>query len=113
MVVEILIAQRDGNDPLCEHGTLVVDNEDRMAWVWDGVIEFVEESELVGDFSQQQRAAVAGEAAALKIGDDGLGAAAGKVEGIAVTVCHSGDLVLGRLWASLIHILPSVRSPHN
>ena len=92
MVVEVLVAQGDGDDPLGEHGLLVVDDEDGMARVGDGRVEGVEEAEAVGDLAEQQGAGVGGEPAAVEVGDDGLGPEPGKVEGVAVTVCHSGGL---------------------
>ena len=45
MVVEILVAQGDGDDPLGEQGALVVDDEDGMTGVGDGRVEGVEEAE--------------------------------------------------------------------
>ena len=51
----------------------------------------------LADLAEQQRAGVGGEPSAREIGDDGLGPEAGKVEGVAVTVCHSGGLAV---WGS-------------
>ena len=45
VVVEVLVAQGDGDDPLGEHGPLVVDDEDGVAGVGDGGVEGVEQSE--------------------------------------------------------------------
>ena len=94
MVVEVLVAQGDGDDPLGEHGLLVVDDEDGLAGVGDGRVEGVEEAEAVGDLAEQQGAGVGGEPSAAEVGDDGLGPEPGKAEGVAVTVCHSGGLAL-------------------
>ena len=48
MVVEVLVAQGDGDDPLGEQGLLVVDDEDGVARVGDGRVEGVEEADAVG-----------------------------------------------------------------
>ena len=102
MVVEVLVAQGDGDDPLGEQGSLVVDDEDGMAWVGDRRVEGVEEADAVGDLAEQQGAGVGGQPSALEVGDDGLGPEAGKAEGIAVTVCHSDGLACWRYSETLI-----------
>ena len=113
MVVEVLVSQGDRDHPLCEHGARVVDDEDGMARVGDGGVEGLEETDVVADLAEQKRPGVGGEPAALEIGDDGLGAEAGKVEGVAVTVCHSDGLAFGGHGVLLIHILQYVRSSRN
>src|SRR3954454_4924891 len=105
MVVEVLIARGDGDDPLGEHGTLLMDDEEGMPRVGDGGVEGVEEPEAVADLAEEQGAGIGGEPAALEIGDDGLVPESGKVEGLVVTLRHSGGLAFGGVWASLIHIL--------
>ena len=55
MVVEILVAQSESEDPLGEQRLLVVDGEDGMAWVGDHRVEGVEEADAVGDLAQEQR----------------------------------------------------------
>ena len=95
MVVEVLVAQGDGDDPLGDQGPLVMDDEGRVAGVGDGLIEGAEESGLFADLAEEQRAGVGGEPATLEVGDDGLGSEAGKGEGRAITVCHSGGLTGG------------------
>src|SRR4051812_12085284 len=104
MVVEVLVAQGDGGDPLGEQGALVVDDEDRMAGVGDRRVEGVAEADPVGHLGEEQGAAVGGEPSALEVGDDGLGPTSGKVEGIAVTVCPGDGLACGRIWASLLRV---------
>jgi len=115
MVVEVLVAQGDGRDPLGDHGVLVVDDECGISGVGDGGVEGIEEPEVVSDLAEQQGAGVGGEASAVEIGDDGLGSEAGKVKGIAVTVRHSGGLAVcgwGRvLTQSLQGVRPSRKSP--
>ena len=92
---------------------LVVDGEDGMARVGDGVVEGVEESDGVGDLAEEEGAGVGGEPAAEEIGADLLGPEGGKVEGLGVTVCHGDGLAVGGIWASLIQILQHVRLSHN
>jgi hypothetical protein len=92
VVIEVFVAQGDGGDPLCEHRSLVVDDDREPSGIGDGVVEGVEEAEPVADLAEQEGAGVGGEPAAVEIGDDGLGLDPGKVEGVAVTLCHSGGL---------------------
>src|SRR5665213_867278 len=94
MVVEILVAQRDGEDPLSEHGLLVMHDDRQPAWVGDDAIEGVEEPEPLAELAKEQSTGVGGEPSAVEVGDDGLGSDPGKVEGVAVTVCHSGGLAV-------------------
>ena len=70
-------------------------------------------TEAVADLAEEQGAGICGEPAALEIGDDGLGPESGKVDGLVVTLCHSGGLAFGGVWSSLIHILQYVRPPRN
>ena len=115
MVVEILVAEGDGDDPLSEHGFLVMDDDRQPAWVGHDAIESVEESELVADFAEEQSTGVGGEPSAGEVSHNGLGSDAGKVEGVAVTVCHSDGLAVwgsGRvLTQSLQGVRPSRNSP--
>jgi hypothetical protein len=53
MVVEVLVSQGQGQDPLSEQGLLVVDDEDGMAGVGDGSIQGIEEAEAVGDLAEE------------------------------------------------------------
>jgi hypothetical protein len=92
MVVEIFIARGEGDDPLGEHGLLVVEDQWQPARVRNGSIESVEESQSLADLSEQEDARIGGQPPPLKIGDDRLGAEAGKVEGSEVTVCHGDGL---------------------
>jgi hypothetical protein len=74
VVVEVLVAQRQGDDPLGDEGLLVVDDQGRVAGVGDGLIEGPEQPGLLADLAEEQRAGIAGEPAAEEVGDDGLGA---------------------------------------
>ena len=105
MVVEVLVAQSDGSDPLGEQGALVVDEEQRMARVGDGRVAGVEEADAVGDLAEEQPARICGQASTIKVGDDVLGSEGGEVEGLAVTICQSDGLALGGIWSPLIYIL--------
>ena len=83
------------DDPLGDHGPLVVGDAGRVAGVGDGRVEGLEEAGRLADLAEQEGAGVGGEPAAEEVGDDRLGAEAGKGEGFAVTVCHSGGLASG------------------
>jgi hypothetical protein len=105
VVVEVLVPQGEGGDPLGEHGLLVVDDEDGVPGVGDGRVEGVEEAEAVGAFAEQQGAGVGGEPPTLEVGVDGLGPEAGKGESFAVPVCPGGGLIPGGIWAVLTQSL--------
>ena len=92
VVVEVLVAQGQGDDPLGEQGPLVVVDPCRVAGVGDGFVEGPEQPGRLADLAEQQGTGVGGEPAAEEVGDQGLGAEAGKGEGLAITVCHSGGL---------------------
>ncbi len=113
MVVEVLVAQGDGDDPLSEQGPLGVHDQGGEAAVGDDAIEGVEQSEPLAELSQQEGAGVGGELAALEVGDNRLGAESGKGEGVAVTVCHSDGLALGRWRTVLLQSLQGVRPSRN
>ncbi len=85
MVVEVFITQGDRRDPLCDHGALVVDDEDGVSGVGDGGVEGVEQTDRVGDLAEQQSPGIGGEPASLKVGDNSLGPQGGKVEWYCVT----------------------------
>jgi hypothetical protein len=115
MVVEVLVAQGDGGDPLSEHGHLVVHDQRGPARVGDGSIEGLEQTESSAEFAEQEGASVGGEPSAPEVGDDGLGAEPGEEERVAATVCHSDGLAVvgsGRvLTRSLQGVRPSRNSP--
>ena len=71
---------------------LVVDDEDGVSRVGDRGVEGVKESDPLGDLTEQQSTGVGGEPAAIEVSNDGLGTDPGEVEGLAVTLCHSGGL---------------------
>ena len=103
------------DDPLGEHGHLVVHDQRGPAGVGDGAVEGLEETESSAEFAEQEGSGVGGEPSAPEIGDDGLGAEPGKAEGVVATVCHSDGLAVvgsGRvLTQSLQGVRPSRNSP--
>jgi hypothetical protein len=90
VVVEVLVAQRDGEDPLGDQGALVGDDPRRVAGVGDGLIEGPEPPGRLAGLAEEQGAGVGGEPATLEVGDNRLGPEAGKGQGLASTVCQSG-----------------------
>ena len=89
VVVEILITQGDGDDPLCEHGLWIIDDVEGWRGVGEGRVEGVEEPEAVGDLAEGRRPGVGREAPAAGVGDDGLAPEGGKGERLEVTVCRA------------------------
>ncbi|SIO13396.1 hypothetical protein SAMN05444166_2632 [Singulisphaera sp. GP187] len=61
LVVEVLIADGEDDDPLSEHGLLVVDDSGKPARVGNGLVEDVEESESLADLAKQEDVGVGGE----------------------------------------------------
>ena len=88
MVVEILVAQRDAEDPLGQHGLLVVYCHERVARVGDAGRQPSDQAQLAIRLPQQQPARVAGESAAIKIRHDFLRFETGKQDRLSVTLCH-------------------------
>jgi hypothetical protein len=86
MVVEVLIAQGEGDDPLSEQGPLGMHDQGSEAGVGDDAIEGLEPSEPLAEPSEHEGAGVGGELAALEVGDHRLAAESRKGEGVAVTV---------------------------
>ena len=113
MVVEVLVAQGQGGDPLGEHGALVVADRLGLARVGDRFGEGPEEPEGALDLAQQQGAGIGGEAPAAEVGDDLLGAEAGKAQGGVGTVCHSDGLAFLGDWIVLTQTLQGVRPSRN
>jgi hypothetical protein len=56
MIVEVLVSQGEGDDPLGEHGLLIVDEEGGVTRVGDRGVEGVEEAEAIGGLTQEQGA---------------------------------------------------------
>ena len=55
VVVEVFITEGDGGDPLGDHGhSLVVEDEGRVSGIGNGVVEGVEQPDLVGDLTEQK-----------------------------------------------------------
>ena len=95
VIVEVLVAQRDGDDPLGQQALLIVPDHLRRAWIGECGVEGVEEPGVSFDLAEQQGAGVGGEPSALEVGDDVLGSEAGKGEGRGGTVCHGDGLARG------------------
>ena len=113
MIVEVLVAQGDGGDPLGDQGALVMADGERVPGVGDGGVEGVEQADPFGNLAEQQGTGIGSKPSTLEVGDDGLGPEAGKVQEVAVTVCLSGGLAPGRAWSVLTQSLQGVRPPHH
>ena len=70
MVVEVLVAQGEGHDPLGDHGLLVMDDEDGVAGVWDDLADGIEQADPLSDLPQQEGPGIRGQPAAQEISDD-------------------------------------------
>ena len=73
VIVEVFVAEGDGDDPLGDHGPLGVDDEDGMSGVGDGGVDGVEEAEAVVDLAEEQGAGVGGEPPPVKSATTALG----------------------------------------
>jgi len=80
MIVEVLVSAGDADDPLHEHGGLIVLGEFGAAGIWDDCVKGVDEAEFARDFSQEERSGVGGEGSAVEVGDDGFGVEGGEGE---------------------------------
>jgi len=88
MIVDVFLPQGDGEDALAEHVGLGVGDQAGVARVGKGHIDAADELEALFDLAKQQHAAIAGDGAAVEVGDDLTFAEAGKDDGGSVTVCH-------------------------
>src|SRR5262249_62082222 len=113
VVVETRVGQGRGDGPLGNQGWLVVGDQRRGGGIGDGPVEGLEQPGRLAGLAEQQGARIGGQSAAEEVGDDGLGAEAGKGQGLAITVCHSGGLAARGKWSSQPHILTIVRPPRN
>ena len=90
MIVEILVAQGEAEDPLSQERTLSVFHAFGIAWIRKGVVEGIKEPQAVIDLTQEEGAGVGGEGAAREIDFEAAGIEAGEVQGFGVTLCHRG-----------------------
>ena len=89
---EILVSRGDGQDSLSQHSPLIVHDEQRVARIVEGVVDRVEQTDLVIHLTQERQAAVAGDVPALKIGDELTAINTGEKQGLRGTVCHADGL---------------------
>jgi hypothetical protein len=87
VIVAILVAQRQGAEPLGKQLGQPVVAVARVTPVGEGFRQRARQAEAAINLAQQQRAAVAGEVAAGKISDDLAGAEVLKEQRLMVTVC--------------------------
>ncbi len=91
MIVQILDAQRDGQEALRQQGALLMNDQRGMAWIGNDIAQGVDQAELAVHFTQQQCPGVGSDRPAGKIRQDGATPETGKNEGFVVTVCsHDG-----------------------
>ncbi len=88
MIIEILLAQGDGEDALAKHADLAVGDQTLVAGIGNGCIHTLDEAEPPFDLAQQEHTAVAGDRTAVEISDDLASAQTGKADGGSVTLCH-------------------------
>jgi hypothetical protein len=87
MIVAILVAQRLGAEPLGEQFAQPVIAVARVAPIGEGCRQRARQPQAAIHLAQQQRAPVAGEVAAGKIGDDLARTQVLKEQRLVVTVC--------------------------
>ena len=105
VVVEVLVAQRQGVDPLGEEVLDGVLDEVGVAVVGEAGGELADDAGESLGLAEQQGAAVGGDGAAVEVGEDLAGAEHGKVEVGRVTLCrHRAALVRCRRWLSQFHL---------
>ena len=99
VVVEVLVAQGQGVDPLGEEVLDGVLDEVGVAVVGEAGGELADDPGESLGLAEQQGAAVGGDVAAVEVGEDLAGAEHGKVEVGGVTLCrHRAALVRCRRW---------------
>ena len=88
MVVAILVAQRDGEDPLAEHRALLMCDQQLIPRIRNDGVELVDQAELAIHFAKQQSAGIRGDRSPVKISHDLTTRQTGKNDGLGVTLCH-------------------------
>ena len=105
MVVEVLVAQGQGVDPLGDQLLDGVLDEVGVAVVGEAGGELADDPGESLGLAEQQGAAVGGDVAAVEVGEDLAGAEHGKVEVGRVTLCgHRAALVRCRRWLWQLHL---------
>jgi hypothetical protein len=105
VVVEVLVAQRQGGDALGDQLLHGVFGEAGVAVVGEAGGELAEDAGESLGLAEQQGAAVGGDGAAVEVGEDVAAAEHGKVEVGRVTLCfHRAALVRCRRWLAQLHL---------
>jgi hypothetical protein len=73
MIVEVFVTEGDAENPLGEHGVLVMFDFGWITRIWDGVAQGLDQSRAFFDFPKQQNAGVGSDTSTFKIGKDLLG----------------------------------------
>ena len=68
MIVEVFVAKSDAKDSLSQHGFLLMDCIEGIAWVWDAIVDGVNQAEMFINLSQEQCTCIGDKAAAVEIG---------------------------------------------
>jgi hypothetical protein len=89
MIVEVFVTEGDAENPLGEHGVLVMFDFGGITRIWNGVAQGSDQSCAVFDFPKQQDAGVGSDTSTFKIGKDLLGSEFGKLERFFKTRCHA------------------------
>ena len=80
MIVEIFISEGESNDPLGQHGLLVMGDHFGESGVGNDLVESAGESDLKIDFAEEESAAIGGELPATEVRNDFLAMGSGKLQ---------------------------------
>ena len=88
MIVEVFVAAGDAEDSLGEQASLGMQNEVGIAWIGNGSIERIDESDLPIGLPHEQRSGVGGDRPAGEIGNEISLSQSSEGHGSLVTLCH-------------------------
>ncbi len=104
VVVEVAVAEAQGEDALLEEVGEGVLDAIRVAVIGEAAGELIDKVELGFDLAEKESAGVGGDRSAVEVGDDGPGAEVLEDECGCVTVCHGA--VISRVGSKGLSLFP-------
>ena len=72
MIIDIFVAEGDGENALCEEITLLMDGELRIAGIVDDRIDLFDQLDFLFDLFEEERSCIGSEHSAVEVDDDGF-----------------------------------------
>jgi hypothetical protein len=88
MIIAVFIPKGDGEDPLPQHGRLLMGDQCLIARIGNDRVQTIDQPQPPIDLTKQNRPRIGGDASTGKIRQHGPSANAGKWNHLRVTLCH-------------------------